>query len=618
MLRVQKLSIKNVNKRDISYCLKIELVMIIALIGAELEENLALRYIASSLESKGHQVEIIAFNSEYDRPAVIEQVIAIKPALTGLSMIFTNRGREFCNLARGLRAAGYKGHLTAGGSFASFNCERLLKDFPAFDSIALGEGEDLMCTLADHLDDISLVPCLCYRQPNGEIAINPSKGSPENLDTLPFPKRTVFHTYFDKPIASILSSRGCWRNCAFCSINAWYKRVGGKKFRFRSVDNIVLEMKELYFQHGVRIFNFQDDNFFLPNAEKALIRFKKLRDGLEQEGVKGIAIAIKARPDSITRDSIEVLDDLGLFRVFLGVENASKSGLNNLNRQQTLDDILNSLQILNDFDVHVAYNLLMFEPNTILDDILTNLRFIERHIDNPFNFCRAEPHAGTYLEAKLRAEGRLLGDYFGLDYRLKDSRSETFHKIANYAFFDRNFSDFGLHYFNMQVDFYFQLLRRFHPNVLSQTMRGATRNFIKQTNLDTYECLCQIYDFVAAIDDDDASKTDRFAREMRLEVDDRSRDLRKDGERILSWLNDAYEHRNAKSKPIHLARITSHEAEPPLISAKPKIRLNSDNMSSNLGLDTPTVTNLDLLNLASAPIPYNEFKQLLESNKGDF
>ena len=30
------------------------------------------------------------------------------------------------------------------------------------------------------------------------------------------------------------------------------------------------------------------------------------------------------------------------------------------------------------------------------------------------------------------------------------------------------------------------------------TLRGAVRNFVKETNLDTYQCLCRIYDFVAS------------------------------------------------------------------------------------------------------------------------
>jgi radical SAM superfamily enzyme YgiQ (UPF0313 family) len=516
--------------------------MKVALLGAELEENLGLRYMASALERRGHEAEIIPFNTEHDIPQVVQQVNDYGPQITGLSMVFTGRGREFCALAGALRESGYHGHIIGGGHFASLNCQSLLKDFPAFDSVGLGEGEELICNLAEHLDDIFDIPGLCFRRPDGSVGINPSKGNPDDLNSLPFPKRTTFHRYFDKPIASILTSRGCWRDCAFCSINAWYKQGGGKKFRIRSVESIVAEMKELYFRHGVRIFNFQDDNFFLPDPVKAARRFEQLRDALQREGVVGIASAVKARPDSITEESIRVLDDLGLFRVFLGVENASEHGLGNLNRKCSIDDILNALRILNDFDVHIAYNLLMFEPDTVLDDIRINLRFMERHIENPANFCRAEAYAGTGLESKLRPEGRLLGDYFGFDYRLKDPRSETFHQIANYAFFDRNFSDYGLHYFNMQVDFYFQLLRRFHPQVLTQTLRGNVRNFIKHTNLDTYECLCRIYDFVAACDPSDRAVIRAFAAEMRQEVDQRSRTLHAQGERILNWLTESYEH----------------------------------------------------------------------------
>jgi anaerobic magnesium-protoporphyrin IX monomethyl ester cyclase len=514
--------------------------MKVVLVGAELEENLGLRHMASSLEARGHEAVIVPFNTECDIPTSVQQVLACDPQLTGLSMVFTGRAREFCRLAQALREAGYHGHVIAGGHFASFNCYELLRDFPAFDSIALGEGEEVICNLAEHLTDLDNVSGLCYRRADGTVNLNPSKGNPDNLDALPFPKRTTFHTYFDKPIASILTSRGCWRECAFCSINAWYQRGGGRKFRIRSIENIVAEMKGLYFQHGVRIFNFQDDNFFLPNPVKATERFRALRMRLEEEGIRGIAIAVKARPDSITEKSIYELDQLGLFRVFLGVENASENGLCHLNRKNTVEQILNALRILNDFDVHIAYNLLMFEPDTVMDDILTNLRFMERHIENPLNFCRAEAYAGTGLETKLVGEKRLLGDYFGFDYRLMDPRCETFHQIANYAFFDRNFNDFGLHYFNMQVDFYFQLLRRFHPEFLSQHLRALVRNFIKQTNLDTYECLCQIHDFVEAVDPRDQVTVRGFARVMREQVDARSQTLRVEGERILKCLEDTY------------------------------------------------------------------------------
>lgn len=578
--------------------------MYVSLIGAELEENLAIRYIASSLEARGHDVDIVPFNSEHDTESAVRQVLAFKPQIVGLSMIFTARGREFCQLAKRIREAGFCGHLIAGGPFASFNCEFLVTEFPDFNSVALGEGEDLMCCLAKNLDHLDRVPGLCYRDGSGLPCVNPALGNPDKLDDLPWPKRTTFHTYFDKPIASVLTSRGCWRDCAFCSINAWYERVGGKKFRIRSVDSIVAELSDLYHRYGVRIFNFQDDNFFLPNPAKAAARFAAIRDGLRRNGVGQIAIAVKARPDSITEDSICILDELGLFRVFLGVENTSENGLRNLNRKQTVAQILNALRILNDFEIHVAYNLLMFEPDTVLDEILVNLRFMGRYTENPFNFCRAEAYPGTGLEAKLRHEGRLLGSAFGYDYRLKDPRSEAFHQIANYAFFDRNFSDYGLHYFNMQVDFSFQLLRRFWPETLTQTLRAAVRNFIKGTNLDTFERCCEIYDFIAACDPADEVALRSFARDARVRVDRHSRELMIRGERILNCLDEIY------------ARKTSE-----IYTPAPPQPLGFD--SANEHPPTPVIPGLeftrpgsgwegvDLFGVAQAPVPYRIFRARL-------
>jgi hypothetical protein len=496
--------------------------------------------------------------------------------------------------------------LIAGGPFASFNAERLVTEFSAFDSVALGEGEEVMCRLAENLDALDRVPGLCYRDAGGCARTNPATGNVDKLDDLPWPKRTTFHSYFDKPIASVLTSRGCWRECAFCSINAWYERGGGKKFRVRGVDSIVAELSDLYHRHGVRIFNLQDDNFFLPNPVKAAERFAAVRDGLRGNGVTGIAIAVKARPDSITEESIRILDELGLFRVFLGVENGSENGLHNLNRKNTVPQILNALRILNDFDVHVAYNLLMFEPDTVLNDILINLRFMERHIENPFNFCRAEAYPGTGLECKLLREGRLLGDAFGYDYRLKDPRSEAFHQIANYAFFDRNFSDFGLHYFNMQVDFYFQLLRRFHPELLTQTLRAAVRNFIKQTNLDTFERASEIYDFVAGCDPADEAALRVFARQLRARVDLHSRELLIRGERVLNWLEDTYGRKAsglAGPAPVPPdAGLGLAATERPPVPSIPGLEFTQPGHGWE---------NVDLFGVSNAPVPYSVFRARL-------
>lgn len=580
--------------------------MKVALIGAELEENLGLRYMASALEQAGHTAVIFPFNDAGDIQNVVRQVILFNPEIAGLSMVFTGRAREFCLMAQALRQTGFVGHITAGGHFAALNCVQLMADFPEFDSVALGEGEELICELAAGLDNLPQLPGFCRREPGGTPLMNPARGNPQDLDQLPFPRRTVFHEYFGKPIASILSSRGCWRSCAFCSIDAWYRSGGGLKFRIRSIPNIVAEMKELYHNHGVRVFNFQDDNFFLPEPDKALARFTQLRSSLWAEGVKEIAIAVKARPDSINREVMAVLDDLGIFRVFLGVENASERGLRNLNRTSSLEQIENALQVLNDLDVHVAYNLLMFEPDTNMDDILINLRFMERHIDNPFNFCRAEAYAATGLERKLRKDGILIGDYFGFDYRIKDPQVETFHRIANYAFFNRNFNDFGLHYFNMEVDFSFQLLRRFQPELLSQGLRSEVRSFIKETNIDTYRCLSRIWDMVQALDPADEEGIKLAMRNMRQRVDEGGLGLRSKGEQTLERLRRAYDRQEQEQVLLDASAATAGvgifgAAAAPYTGIKSLVKSGDESIG------------LSFFGALRTPLPYAEFRKQLEA-----
>ena len=157
--------------------------MKVALVGAELEENLGLRYMASSLERDSHEVVIVPFNSSHDIKAAVEEVCRFGPQIVGLSMVFTSRGREFCCLAQTLRSQGYAGHIIAGGHFAALNAEKLLHDFPAFDSVALGEGEEIICALARHLNNPSTLAGLCYRLADGSIGLNPSTGNPDRLDS---------------------------------------------------------------------------------------------------------------------------------------------------------------------------------------------------------------------------------------------------------------------------------------------------------------------------------------------------------------------------------------------------------------------------------------------------
>jgi radical SAM superfamily enzyme YgiQ (UPF0313 family) len=486
-----------------------------ALIGPELEENLGLGYLHSSLKAKGHQAHIFDFHTAAQIPQVAADVIELAPDLVGLSMVYTARAGEFVDLAAALRRAGFTGHITAGGHFASFHACELLARFPAFDSIVHGEGEETTVALIEHLADPRSVSGITCRDENSTLLKTSPRPNPDDLDSLPFPSRQPhFQTYLGLPVANILGSRGCYGRCRYCSITAWYKQNPGRQFRQRSVERIAQEMAELYHRMHVRIFNFHDDNFFLPTTSRSVKRFTALHRRLQVEGLGRIAIQVKARPDSINKESISVLKGVGLFRVFLGVETNSAAGLQTLGRGITTRQNHRALQLLQDFDLHVTFNLLMFDPETTLSDIRDNIAFIRQYSHIPLNFCRTEVYTGTPLEKMLRKQNRLRGDFFGYSYTISDERAQQAFELFRLIFWHRNFDADGTNLEAMRLDYHFHLLRHFYPRRVHAALADQVKSSIRTLNRNSAELLSQLCDFVNGSQTRDPAALSKYARNL--------------------------------------------------------------------------------------------------------
>ncbi len=465
--------------------------MRVALVGAELEENLSVRYLWGSLERAGHEVSFAVFDDRAGLDRAARELAQSGAALAGFSMVFTSRAREFADLAARARALGFRGHLTAGGHFAAFHAEDLLRDLPDFDSMIVGEGEEALVDLAAHLDAPQLVRGLVWRD-GDRVVRNPLAEKPVDLDALALPRRMEpFDRFLGLPIVNLLGSRGCTHSCVFCSISAWHRCIGGPRLRLRSPEKIADEMAALY-RRGVRIFNFHDDNFFLPRREEMLARVRDLLSALDRRGVGPIAFAVKARPGSVDEDLFKLLRDAGLFRVFLGIEAGTNESLRRLGRGQTFAENERALDIVNRLDIHAAFNLLLLNPDSTLEDLEANIAFLRAHPHNPMNFCRTEVYTGTPLERKLRREGRLRGDYWGWDYRIADPRAQSAFEVMYPAFEMRNYGVTALHHLTMAVDYEHQLLARFFGS--RAELRKQVKDFIVEVNLNTcghLETLCE-------------------------------------------------------------------------------------------------------------------------------
>jgi anaerobic magnesium-protoporphyrin IX monomethyl ester cyclase len=536
--------------------------MKVALVGPELEENLSLRYLASALAAAGHEPRLFDFHGPHQIGPMARDVAAWQPQAVGLSMVFTARAREFLDLAAALRRESFAGHIVAGGHFASFHAADLLRDFPALDTIIHGEGEEALVDLLAHLEPpripatgVPLAACppvlsetelggsphpprgteanilrggcgdpprsnlasvagLSYRE-DGAVCRTAPRRNPDDLDLRPWPLRPeVFQTYLGLPIANMLSSRGCFGRCSFCSIRAWYRENPGKELRQRSPEEVAREMAMLYYDHGIRIYNFHDDNFFLPRPEDNVRRFRALKERLDGLGVGRIAIQIKARPDSVRPEVLAPLMDLGLFRVFLGVESNAVAGLAALGRGIRRETNQVALSLLRGLGLHTSFNLLMFEPDATVSDLRDNVAFIRRWAQVPLNFCSTVVYSGTPLEARLREQGRLEGDYFAYHYRMGDPRVQRVFDFVRHVFTARQFDDDGMNLQTMKIEYYLQILRHFWPERVRPTLQRKAADLVRRVNTDSADLLDEICNFVESHDLADEKAAAALAAEM--------------------------------------------------------------------------------------------------------
>lgn len=499
--------------------------MHVLLVGAELEENLALRYLAAALEPRGHRVSFATFDNAGQTGAVIEAVRAGAPDLVGMSMTFQFRAQEFGALAGAVRAAGYRGHITAGGHFPTFAWREVLDAFPAIDTVVRHEGEITLPELCDAVargarsDEIERILGLSLRREDGSAVATPARPLVEDLDALPFPKRFGEpQLHLGIPAAFMVGTRGCFGHCTFCCIHAYLKSAGGPMYRVRSPENVADEMAELRRTRGARMFVFHDDDFFTRDHTRDLVRLTALRDALRARGIDDIAVVVKARPDDVDERVFAVLSEIGLLRVYLGIEAGSTQGLRVLGRGVDIAQNRRALDLLRERDVYTCFNMLVFDPESTLESLRESFAFLADYASVPMNFCRTEIYVGTPLQAKLAREGRLVGDVFGWDYAIRDPRAERALRVFAHAFLDRNFRCDGLMNATLGLGYQLHLLRTFYPRAMTPALRRLADETTRDVNLDCNRRMRSILDFAGSKRSEERAAFEDFTAKTTAEV----------------------------------------------------------------------------------------------------
>lgn len=474
----------------------------VLLVGAEDEENLAIRYLGAQLQSKGHLVKIVPCSNENDFSKVIRELQSFHPDMVAVSMAFQSLAPMFLELIQKIKKTTPRVHVTVGGHFPTFEFEKIL-DYDYVDSVIRFEGEisilNLLNTLINN-GNLANVPNLVHKSTTEGLKENNLITEFPDLNSLKFPLRNKKpHHRLGERFATLVTSRGCFHSqCIYCCIGAFHKQKTGLPYALRSPEDVAREMGKLYHEQKVRLFQFHDDNFLLPTKEASYTRLNTLKKSLIKEEVEleDIALLIKTRPDGVDEDILVLLEEMGTVGVFLGVENASASGLKALARSSSVEEINNSLELLGNFDMGVTFNLLMFHPRATLKEINENIYFMNKYKNLAFDFGRAEIVAGSPLEKLVKRKGLLNGQWPHWDYRIQDDAVEKLFRLNTLTFYRENSLYPELSHKLIALSYRSQLLKHFYPGKKSVNLKDETERLISNVNTFTLQSLLQIYSLV--------------------------------------------------------------------------------------------------------------------------
>lgn len=493
----------------------------VALVGADQQDNLALGYLAAAVGAASFRAQLLGFNDRDDLERCIEEVIPLDPAVIGVAIPFQSAIADSIELIRALRTFGYQGHITCGGHVPTFSFRELLAEVPQLSSVIRHDGEETLVELTRQViggGPLAGIHGLVWRD-GDQIVVEPPRPLVRRLETLAQPlRRRPLQRVGGLPISFVITSRGCIGDCSYCCIRAFNRDAGGPAYRSRPENDVADEVAAVYHRDDARVFLFQDDLFILPNEQRTLRRLDALTSAFAERGVEDARFWIKSRPESLSEEVVAAAARMGTLHLFLGVESASPRQLRVLGRGHDPNDNERAIRLCKDAGIVPSFNLMLFDPDSTLDDVSLGLDFLSKHVDLPWNICRTEVYPGTPLLEKLRGEGRLEGRYDSYGYRIRDEGAEIMFRILRLSFHQRAFACESLINRLITLSFARQIHDSLFPGPRAQRLADALGHLIHAVRRDTLERLYLVLERARTLHLDDIDGVREFALSQAMEV----------------------------------------------------------------------------------------------------
>ncbi|OOP55945.1 MAG: hypothetical protein AYP45_11725 [Candidatus Brocadia carolinensis] len=301
---------------------------------------------------------------------ISETIKKYRPDIIGIT-IMTPKAASAFTIASLAKQHNKECHVIVGGPHATLRSDEVLKNTRDVDFVVNGEGESVLLELVNTLrakrNNFGAIRGLSYRQGDTHIH-NPMQSFVDNLDGLPFPDRKTLlgmDTYTSEDMGLLMGSRGCPYSCSYCATQIWTRRV-----RYRSLANIVEEIKYVRLHFGTRQFTFKDDSFTV-NRKRVL----EFCDSLLEAGLK-INWDCNTRVDLIDLELLKAMKRAGCNSIKVGIESGSERILALMDKGITLEHIHEAARLFREAGIHWTAYFMMGIPTETREDVKKNFGFI--------------------------------------------------------------------------------------------------------------------------------------------------------------------------------------------------------------------------------------------------
>jgi len=348
--------------------------------------------ISAYLKARGFRVGVFdtTFRSFFDFTEVLERD---RPPVVGIYANLMTRSRVLQMMA----AAGAGGAtVILGGPEPAVYPEEYLKR--GADIIVAGEAEVTLGELLPALqrgdrNGLDAVSGIIFRRQDGTVAHTPARPLTEDLDSFPDPDRDAvdidrylgaWRARHGAGSVSLICARGCPYSCTWCS-----RSVFGNTHRRRSPLRVALEVAGIVERYHPDQLWYADDVFTIRHPWLFAYAAELKRLGLR------IPFECITRADRLSSEVIDLLSEMGCFRVWLGAESGSQRVLDAMRRGVTVDRLQEVTHALRHKGIETGIFVMLGYEGENLPDLEATLAHLKRSCPDIFLTTVSYPVKGT-------------------------------------------------------------------------------------------------------------------------------------------------------------------------------------------------------------------------------